>query len=120
LSIAQTLISTYFAAQKAFNSQIVPNDPTSVIRAGLSASFAVTSGLARVAAIRRVRYNDPSASDTASAVGSTSAVPRFQAPSTRIPGGGDEFTQVRRVYVTERDITNVQEKVKVTESLSQF
>jgi hypothetical protein len=24
------------------------------------------------------------------------------------------------VYVTERDITNVQEKVKVTESLSQF
>jgi hypothetical protein len=120
LSIAQTLISTYFAAQKAFNSQIVPNDPTSVIRAGLSAAFAVTSGLARVAAIRRVRYNDPNASDTASAVGSTSAVPRFNAPSTRIPGGGDEFTQVRRVYVTERDITNVQDKVKVTESLSQF
>jgi hypothetical protein len=24
------------------------------------------------------------------------------------------------VYVTERDITNVQDKVKVTESLSQF
>jgi hypothetical protein len=51
---------------------------------------------------------------------SASAVPRFNAPSTRIPGGGDEFTQVRRVYVTERDITNVQDKVKVTESLSQF
>jgi hypothetical protein len=51
---------------------------------------------------------------------SASAVPRFNAPSTRLPGGGDEFTQVRRVYVTERDITNVQDKVKVTESLSQF
>jgi chemotaxis protein histidine kinase CheA len=52
--------------------------------------------------------------------GAVSAVPRFNAPSTRLPGGGDEFTQVRRVYVTERDITNVQDKVKVTESLSQF
>jgi hypothetical protein len=48
------------------------------------------------------------------------AVPRFNAPSTRIPGGGDEFTQVRRIYVTERDITNVQDKVRVTEGLSQF
>jgi hypothetical protein len=47
-------------------------------------------------------------------------VPRFNAPTTRIPGGGDEFTQVRRIYVTERDITNVQDKVRVTEGLSQF
>jgi hypothetical protein len=47
------------------------------------------------------------------------AVPRFNAPTTRLPQT-DEFTQVRRVYVTERDITNVQDKVRVTESLSQF
>lgn len=120
LSIAQTLISTYFAAQKAYASQIIPGDPSSVIRAGLSAAFAVTSGLSRVAAIRRVRYDDPNATNTASSASGSSAVPRFQAPSTRIPGGGDEFTQVRRVYVTERDISNVQDKVKVTESLSQF
>jgi len=119
LSIAQTLISTYFAAQRAYASQLTAT-PDSPIRAAIAAAAAITGGLARVAAIRRVRYNDPNASDTASAVGSTSPVPRFNAPSTRIPGGGDEFTQVRRVYVTERDITNVQEKVKVTESLSQF
>jgi hypothetical protein len=65
----------------------------------------------------------PAPSTTAAGGGgaaAASAVPRFNAPSTRLPGGGDEFTQVRRVYVTERDITNVQEKVKVTESLSQF
>jgi hypothetical protein len=119
LSIAQTLISTYFAAQRAYASQLTAT-PDSPIRAAIAAAAAITGGLARVAAIRRVRYNDPNASDTASAVGGTSPVPRFNAPSTRIPGGGDEFTQVRRVYVTERDITNVQEKVKVTESLSQF
>ena len=51
--------------------------------------------------------------------GASAAVPRFNAPTTRLPQN-DEFTQVRRVYVTESDISNVQNKVKVTESLSQF
>jgi hypothetical protein len=119
LNIAQTLISTYFAAQRAYNSQLTLT-PDSPIRAAIAAAAAITGGLARVAAIRRVKFNDPNATNTASSASGTSAVPRFQAPSTRIPGGGDEFTQVRRVYVTERDITNVQDKVKVTESLSQF
>jgi hypothetical protein len=53
------------------------------------------------------------------AASAAAAVPRFNAPTTRLPQT-DEFTQVRRVYVTERDITNVQDKVRVTESLSQF
>jgi hypothetical protein len=119
LSIAQTLISTYFAAQRAYASQLTAT-PDSPIRAAIAAAAAITGGLARVAAIRRVKFNDPNATNTASSASGTSAVPRFNAPSTRIPGGGDEFTQVRRVYVTERDITNVQDKVKVTESLSQF
>ena len=62
----------------------------------------------------------PTASLSGGGGGSASAaVPRFNAPTTRLPQT-DEFTQVRRVYVTERDITNVQDKVKVTESLSQF
>ena len=121
LQIGQALISTYFAAQKAYASQINPLDPTSPIRAGLAAAFATASGLARVATIRRVKYNDPSASGSGSnnAGGISQTVPRFNAPTTRLPQT-DEFTQVRRVYVTERDITNVQDKVRVTESLSQF
>jgi hypothetical protein len=121
LQIGQTLIGTYFAAQRAYASQINPLDPTSPIRAGLAAAFATASGLARVATIRRVRYNDPNAPTGASnkAGGISQTVPRFNAPTTRLPQT-DEFTQVRRVYVTERDITNVQDKVRVTESLSQF
>ena len=51
--------------------------------------------------------------------GAAAAVPRFNAPTTRLQQN-DEFTQVRRIYVTERDITNVQDKVRVTEGLSQF
>ena len=62
----------------------------------------------------------PTASLSGGGGGSASAaVPRFNAPTTRLPQT-DEFTQVRRVYVTERDITNVQDKVRVTETLSQF
>ena len=62
----------------------------------------------------------PTASLSGGGGGSASAaVPRFNAPTTRLPQT-DEFTQVRRVYVTERDISNVQDKVRVTESLSQF
>ena len=62
----------------------------------------------------------PAPTASLSGGGSASAsVPRFNAPTTRLPQT-DEFTQVRRVYVTERDITNVQDKVRVTESLSQF
>lgn len=51
--------------------------------------------------------------------GTAAAVPRFNAPTTRLQQN-DEFTQVRRIFVTERDISNVQDKVRVTEGLSQF
>jgi hypothetical protein len=113
-AIAQTLISTYFAAQKAYASQPEP------ILGTIAAAAAITSGLSRVASIRRVRYDDPNADKGSSGANATGqAIPRFNAPTTRLPQT-DEFTQVRRVYVTERDITNVQDKVRVTESLSQF
>jgi hypothetical protein len=82
--------------------------PDSPIRAAIAAAAAVTSGLARVASIRRTRFDQESPTSTTQSGGA--AVPRFNAPTTRLPQT-DEFTQVRRVYVTERDITNVQDKV---------
>lgn len=51
LLIAQTLFSTYSAAQKAFESQVVPLDPTSTVRAFIAAALATTAGLARVGQI---------------------------------------------------------------------
>jgi flagellar biosynthesis GTPase FlhF len=51
--------------------------------------------------------------------GAAAAVPRFNAPGVRM-GTNEEFTQATRIYVTERDISNVQNKVRVTEGLSQF
>lgn len=51
-----TLINTYLAAQKAYASQIVPGDPSSIIRAFVAAALATASGLARVAAINGVGF----------------------------------------------------------------
>ena len=64
LSIAETLISTYFAAQKAYSSQIVPGvpDPSGPVRGTIAAAAAVAGGLARVASIKQQQFNGGSSS----------------------------------------------------------
>jgi hypothetical protein len=57
LNIASATVSTYLAAQKAYTSQIIPLDPTSVVRGALAASAAIASGLARVAQIKKQKFN---------------------------------------------------------------
>lgn len=53
IAIAEALISTYFAAQKAFESQFLPvPTPDSPVRGKVAAAIAVAQGLARVAAIK--------------------------------------------------------------------
>lgn len=53
LAIAEALISTYFTAQKAYESQFLPvPTPDSPARGGIAAAVAVAQGLARVAAIK--------------------------------------------------------------------
>lgn len=54
VQVATALIDTYVSAQKAYASQLIPGDPTSLARAQLAAGLAVASGLARVATIRSV------------------------------------------------------------------
>jgi hypothetical protein len=121
LSIVQTTIATIESTVQAFKeAQKNPlNQATfggyAIAQAAIAASF----GIAQIQQIRSQQFNGGTKPNVASGT-NPSAVPRFNAPSTRIPGGGDEFTQVRRIYVTERDITNVQDKVRVTEGLSQF
>ena len=59
ISTGIALISTYFAAQKAFESQFLPvPDPSSPIRGGIAAAIAVASGLARVAQINNIGFAD--------------------------------------------------------------
>ena len=58
-AIASATIDTYLAAQKAFTSQIIPGDPTSLGRAQIAAAVAVAAGLGRIAVIAAQKYNSP-------------------------------------------------------------
>lgn len=55
-SQAEALISTYLTAQQAYASQVIPGDPSSLIRAGVAAGIAVVQGLARV---RQIEMTEP-------------------------------------------------------------
>ena len=120
LSIVQTTIATIESTVQAFKE--AQKNPLNQITAGAyaftQAAIAASFGLAQIQQIRSQQFTGGTKPNVPSGTNS-SAVPRFNAPSTRLTGG-DEFTQVRRIYVTERDITNVQDKVRVTEGLSQF
>jgi hypothetical protein len=49
--------------------------------------------------------------------GTATAPTGFQAPNVRLPRT-EQFTGQQRIYVTEYDISNTQEKVRVTEDVS--
>jgi len=57
ISIAETLVSTYQAAQKAYASQLAIPTPDAPIRAQIAAGIAVAAGLAKVAAIKSQQFN---------------------------------------------------------------
>jgi hypothetical protein len=57
ISIAETLVSTYLAAQKAYASQLSVPTPDAPIRAQIAAGVAVAAGLAKVAAIKSQQFS---------------------------------------------------------------
>ena len=56
MNIANALIETFRGAQLAYTSQLVPGDPTTLIRAQIAAGVATALGLANVAAIARQQF----------------------------------------------------------------
>ena len=123
IALASIGADTAMALSKALSNSQSPT-PENVATGGL-AGIAKYIGLATTILSNSKRAYDIIKAPAPGGVsggggGSASAsVPRFNAPQMRLQGT-NEFSQVNRVYVTERDITNVQQKVKVTESLSQF
>lgn len=127
LAVAQTTIDTYLAAQKAYTSQIIPGDPSSVVRAVIAAASAVASGLVRVKSILAVKVPGKSGSGgaTSGAGGIPQGAPSLAAASpvqtvNSVLNSGQlqEIGGVinnQRVYVLESDITNAQNRVRVQE-----
>ncbi len=137
-AIAEATISTYLAAQKAYASQIIPGDPTSVVRGGIAAGLAVASGLIKVAKISQTKFGSKSApsggNDASGSVPSSSAATSAPAAQPQINlfgqnnnantfGAGAEgqpSTQAIQINstVSVSEINAVQNKVAVQESRS--
>lgn len=115
LAVAGTLISTYSAAQKAFESQFILGDPSSKFRAIVAAAAATASGLARVKAILAVKTP---AMKGGSVTGGAAGLGTVQAPAFNVVGAGQAnqlgeavagtLGQPVRAYVVTSDINTGQ------------
>ena len=122
--IGQATATTYLSATKAYASQIIPGDPTSVVRGKIAAGLAIASGLANVAMITRQQFNAPSTSGGGSM--SASSGGGIVAPNLNVVGdtGINQLAQLGqtpiKAYVVSNDITTAQMfdlKVQQTASL---
>jgi hypothetical protein len=114
LAVAETLVSTYFSAQKAYQSQLTAT-PDSPIRAALAAAAAVASGLARVAAIKAQKFNAGSSGGGGGGGGRSG----FSGPQA--PAGGPPMPQrlvspdQMRAYVVQTDLQGSTASAEKTE-----
>lgn len=111
-----TIIDTLVGAQKAFNSQLIPGDPTSLVRAGVAATIAMTAGAARVAAIQAEQFKSTESTDVGD-VGDTTPVTTTGFSNL---SGGETPGSAVRVYVLEHDIRTTTDKVSKTKVRSRL
>jgi hypothetical protein len=95
LSIASALIATYLAAQKAYASQIIIGDPTSLVRAQIAAAVAIVSGLARVAVISGQQFEPSGSSSSSSSSSQPQATPSTYAEGGLLTGNSHDMGGIR-------------------------
>ena len=114
LAIAGTLVSTYSAAQKAYESQMTAT-PDAPIRAAIAAASAIAQGLANVKAIMSVKTPAMKGGNSVSGGGSMSVeAPDFnvvgQSATSQLVGAVQgQFGGALRAYVVSSDISSAQE-----------
>jgi len=119
MRISLTLIDTASSAMRAYSSQLIPGDPSSLIRAQVAAALATALGLAQVAMISKQQFVG-SASATPSGVGGgLGEEGGVQAPDFNIVGQSasnqiaaavqGQFQQPIKAYVVSKDVSTAQE-----------
>ena len=120
LAIAETTISTYTAAQKAYQSQLSIPTPDAPVRAAIAAGIAIASGLARVKGILSVQV--PGAGSGSGGSSSTPTAGSAPAPivpiqrstsldANTIQAVGNAASQgVARVFVLDADVKDNAER----------
>lgn len=126
-AVAQTTIDTYQSAQAAYKSMVgIP-----VVGPGLAIAAATAAALAGAANVKKILAvnTDGSGGNGSVDTSAPAAAPRLDLSSTMpvqytrdllTDSEMSNMNQEQKVYVTETDITNTQNKVKVSESNASF
>jgi len=121
VQIAMALADTYKGATAAYASQVIPGDPTSVVRGGLAAAAAVAAGLVNVAQIRKQQFTGGSGSggggggSAAASLGGSGSAPNFTVTNDREVGERPDQPAIK-TYVIASDVTSNQEATEKIES----
>ena len=129
LQIAQTTVNTYQSATAAYASQVIPGDPSSVVRGVIAAAAAVAAGLANVVKIKNQKYESstpPSTTNTSGNLGglsggpsaaNTQTVPQFN-PLANAAQQID--TTPRQTYILASDVSTALEARERVQDLSRL
>ena len=109
-STAQAIVETYMAAQSAYASQMAIPTPDAPVRAAIAAGLAIASGLTRVAAIKKTKFESKDAGGGGG--GNVPAAPSFTPTAGGALPDEGQFGGMGRVYVLEGDITKTQTRVR--------
>jgi hypothetical protein len=124
-AVAQTTIDTYVGAQKAFTSQFIAGDPTSIVRGAIAAASAVAFGVANVRKILATSPDKASSAPSSSGAKPSTGQLTAGAPAFNLFGQGNNLNETNaaenreqgqtqmtvKAVVSETEITDTQERV---------
>ena len=124
-SLAQAIISGALAINKAFASQIIPNDPTSILRAIGASVLAGIKTAAQIAVISRQQFNSPTPGSVGGGGGATLnyQVGGQQAGgnvSGQFSGGAGGTGGATQTYVLAGNVTSQQEAEAQIQNLARL
>jgi hypothetical protein len=123
ISIASALITTYQSATAAYASQIIPLDPSSVVRGSIAAGLAVAAGLVNVAKIASTQFGGGASASGGADGGVGASLPTVDTSSTpfQFPTVGENNPQSnQQTFVSVTEINNVNNRVQVAEANATF
>jgi hypothetical protein len=97
LQIGLAAVQTYQSGVAAYASQVIPGDPTSVVRGAIAAAAAVAAGLANIAKIKSQKYESAGGGGGASGGGGN-----FSAGGSS--GGNNNVPQFNPLSVAQQNI----------------
>jgi hypothetical protein len=127
LQIGLASVQTYQSATAAYASQVIPGDPTSVVRGVVAAAAAVAAGLANIAKIKATTYESPAPSGGNNSTGGGGELSSTGVASSGVPEFNplaslnlNQPQQIQPAFVLAGDIANAMEALSKVTDLSRL